>query len=85
MPTSAHRRPTRGRPSPLRWNIVRDPHLSVDDKRSMMNRAFDEYLLDQRAGDAGETRWSRLQEIEQALQALERGAAAPAQDKPIAT
>jgi hypothetical protein len=70
---------------PSAMDVVRDPHLSVDDKRSiLMNRAFDEYLLDQRAGNAGETRWSQLQEIEQALQALERGATAPAQEKSVA-
>jgi hypothetical protein len=70
---------------PSAMDIVRDPHLSVDDKRSiLMNRAFDEYLLDQRASDAGETRWSRLEEIEQALQALERGAGAQAQEPPVA-
>lgn len=57
---------------PSAMDIVRNPQLSVDDKRSiLMNRAFDEYLLDERASDAGETRWSRLQEIEQALLILE--------------
>lgn len=69
---------------PSAMDVVRDPNLLMDDKRSiLMNRAFDEYLLDQRAGDAGEARWSQLQEIEQALQALERSAAS-AQEAPVA-
>ncbi len=59
---------------PSAMEIVRDPHLSVDDKRSLlMNRAFDEYLLDQDAGSAEGTRWARLREIEHALLVLERG------------
>ena len=57
---------------PSAMDIVRDPHLSVDGKRFLlMNRAYDEHLLDQRAGDAIGTRWSRLQEIDQVLLALE--------------
>jgi hypothetical protein len=64
---------------PSAMDIVRDPHLSVDDKRAMlMNRAFDEYLLDQRVGGG-----DRLREIEQALLALENGSA-PAIDQPVA-
>lgn len=59
---------------PSAMDIVRDPHLSVDDKRSLlMNRAFDEYLFDQDAAAGPGGRLSRLQEIEQALLALERG------------
>jgi hypothetical protein len=58
-------------------DIVRDPHLSVDDKRSLlMNRAYAEYLLDRRGGAAAPTPWSMLREIEQALIALEGGASA---------
>ena len=53
-------------------DIVRDPNLSVDDKRSMlMNRAYDEYLLDQQAPANG-THRLRILEIEAALFALER-------------
>ncbi len=66
-------------------DVVRDTHLSVDDKRAiLMNRAFDEYLFDQRGSAASETRWLRLQEIEQALHALERGMAAPDQGTTVA-
>jgi hypothetical protein len=36
-----------------------------------MNRAYDEYLLDQQTSADATTRWSRLQEIEEALLALE--------------
>lgn len=58
-------------------DVVRNPALSVDDKRSiLMNRAYDEYLLDQRSDESGETRWSRLREIEEALWALEQAPAA---------
>lgn len=52
---------------PSAMDIVHDPHLSVDDKRAiLMNRAYDVYLLDQRAGGG------QLRDIEQALFALER-------------
>lgn len=62
---------------PSAMDIVQDPHLSVDDKRSLlMNRAYEEYLLDQRGAAADPTPWSRLREIEQALIALEGGASA---------
>ena len=62
-------------PSPM--DIVRDPHLSVDDKRSLlMNRAYEEYLIDQRGGGGACPPWSRLREIEQALIALEGGVSA---------
>ncbi len=58
---------------PSAMDVVRDPNLSVDDKRSiLMNRAFDAYLLDEHAGEGGQTRWARLDEIDQALLALER-------------
>lgn len=47
--------------------IVRDPSLSVDDKRSTLtNRAYDEHIFAER-----DRSWSRLQEIEEALQVLE--------------
>jgi ETC complex I subunit conserved region len=75
--------PPPGEPSaePSAMDVVRDPLLSVDDKRSLlMNRAYDEYL----SGDAGQSGWQRLHEIEQALQALERGAAAPAGEGSVA-
>jgi hypothetical protein len=53
---------------PSAMDVVYDPHLSVDDKRSiLMNRAFDEY-----ASDSSPAGFARLQEIEKALQALER-------------
>lgn len=69
---------------PSAMDIVRDPHLCVDDKRSLlMNRAFDEYLLDQNASAGAGGRWSQLQEIEQALLALERGGGAAA-EQPVA-
>jgi hypothetical protein len=55
--------------------VVCDPNLTVEDKRSiLMNRAYDEYLLDQHARASGETRPSLLPEIEQALMMLEGGA-----------
>lgn len=57
---------------PSAMDIVCDAALSADDKRSLlMNRAYDEYLLDQREGPGASTRSSRLQEIEEALLALE--------------
>lgn len=57
---------------PSAMDIVRNPDLSVESKRSLlMNRAYDEYLLDQTASEDGTSRWSRLREIEEALLALE--------------
>jgi hypothetical protein len=62
--------------SPL--DVVRRSDLSIDDKRSiLMNWAFDEYLVQQRQGDAAAR--SRLSEIEQAFLMLE-GRACGAED-----
>ena len=63
-------------------DIVSDPSLSVDDKPSiLMNRAFDEYLLDQRAGERPVGKTPQLQEIEGALKALEQVQAMTARTK----
>ena len=54
-------------------DVVQNPHLSLDEKRSiLMNRAFDEYEHGGRASGAEGTRWSRLKEIDEALLELER-------------
>jgi hypothetical protein len=66
--------PTEPATQPSALDIVRNPDLSLDEKRSiLMNRAFDEYEHGERANGASETRWLRLREIEQALLELERG------------
>ena len=53
-------------------DIVQDPELTVDDKRSiLMNRAFDAYGHQQE--HAGGVGWSELQMIDEALRALECG------------
>ncbi len=78
--------PPPGEPAaqPTAMDIVRDANLSVDDKRSiLMNRAFDEYICGRHASESEES-WSRLKEIEQALQALERGQVAPAETRSMA-
>lgn len=67
--------------SPMR--VVRDPALSLDAKRSiLMNWAWNEYLIDQATNEGmpENSRPSRLDEIEQALLALERDVAADRSD-----
>jgi hypothetical protein len=69
--------PTEPAARPSALDVVRNPDLSLDEKRSiLMNRAFDEYEHGERAIGASETRWSRLREIERALLELERGSKA---------
>src|SRR5579875_125654 len=56
-------------------DVVRDRTLSLDAKRSILiNRAFTEYLIDQATSEGmpENNRPSRLDEVEQALLALER-------------
>jgi hypothetical protein len=56
-------------------DVVRDPTLSLDAKRSiLMNWAWTEYLIDQATNEGmpENHRPSRLDEVEQALLALER-------------
>ncbi|MEZ2409261.1 NADH dehydrogenase ubiquinone Fe-S protein 4 [Bosea sp. RCC_152_1] len=67
-------------PGPQNWkspiDVVRDPMLSLDAKRSVLiNWAFTEYLIDQATNEGmpENHRPSRLDEVEQALLALERG------------
>ncbi|QOG08864.1 hypothetical protein IGS74_19070 [Aureimonas sp. OT7] len=58
--------------------VVRDPALTLDAKRSiLMNWAWTEYLIDQATNEGmpENSRPSRLDEVEQALLALESMAA----------
>jgi hypothetical protein len=67
--------------SPMR--LVRDPALSLEAKRSiLMNWAWTEYLIDQATNEGmpENSQPSRLDEVEQALLALERGVAAERSD-----
>ena len=71
----------RSRTSPL--SVVRDPTLTLEAKRSiLMNWAWTEHLIDQATneGIAENNRPSRLDEVEQALLALERVTAADHHD-----
>ncbi|UUP19543.1 ETC complex I subunit [Nitratireductor thuwali] len=68
---------------PERWatpmGVVRDPSLTLEAKRSiLMNWAWTEYLIDQATNEGmpENNRPSRLDEVEQALLALEREVAA---------
>jgi hypothetical protein len=57
--------------------VVNDPSLSLNDKRSiLMNWAWNEYLIDQAVGEGmpDNGRPSRLREVELALLALENSA-----------
>ncbi|MBX4871082.1 ETC complex I subunit [Rhizobium bangladeshense] len=56
-------------------DVVRDPTLSLEEKRSiLMNWAWTEYLVDQATNEGmpENNRPSRLEEVEQAMLALER-------------
>lgn len=74
-------------PGPDSWatpmGVVGDPTLTLEAKRSiLMNWAWTEYLIDQATNEGmpENNRPSRLDEVEQALLALERGVAADRND-----
>jgi len=74
-------------PGPESWTtpmgVVGDPTLTLDAKRSiLMNWAWTEYLIDQATNEGmpENNRPAQLDEVERALLALERGAAAGRND-----
>ncbi len=77
----------RNDPAPETWDapakVLADPTLSLDAKRSILiNWAYTEYLIDQATNEGmpENGRPSRLDEVERALLALERDAAAGTDD-----